>query len=300
MNYFAITFAVNAHSLCRFGLGLAFVQHQIDRALAQSHLSVVTKPTVGRLSLSEHQRELASRRLRLRQGRQRDTEQAHPFSRWQERFEQAEGQMLKVRETVDRVVDGLASGDLLKVGELHLQCHSPPSDAGRLAVPPDFSDDWLQRFTHRREFVQVLREGVLRPNRLADAAGMDRPFIDAARDPVIGATGLTEVLLKEGQGLRPQIEPRLDPEPMHFRSCCRSNAMEFGNRQILDECRSHFRGDDKEAIRLTVIGGKLRQEFVVADPGRGRQIVSCLIFARMSSAICVADAMPFRFKVTSR
>jgi hypothetical protein len=40
MNYFAIPFAVNAHSLCRFRLGLAFVQHQIDRALAQSHLSV--------------------------------------------------------------------------------------------------------------------------------------------------------------------------------------------------------------------------------------------------------------------
>jgi hypothetical protein len=38
MNYFAITFAVNAHNLCRFGLGLAFVQHKIDRALA--HLSV--------------------------------------------------------------------------------------------------------------------------------------------------------------------------------------------------------------------------------------------------------------------
>src|ERR1700730_2833649 len=33
MNYFAITFAVNAHGLCRFGLGLVVVQHQIDRAL---------------------------------------------------------------------------------------------------------------------------------------------------------------------------------------------------------------------------------------------------------------------------
>ena len=87
MNHFAITFAVNARSLCRFGLGLAFVQHQIDRALAQSHFSVVTKPSLGRLSLSDHQRELAaSRRLRLRQGRQRDPEQAHSFSRWQERF----------------------------------------------------------------------------------------------------------------------------------------------------------------------------------------------------------------------
>jgi hypothetical protein len=40
MNHFAIKFAVNARSLCRFGLGLAFVQHQIDRALAQSHVCV--------------------------------------------------------------------------------------------------------------------------------------------------------------------------------------------------------------------------------------------------------------------
>jgi hypothetical protein len=40
MNYFAITFAVNARSLCHFGLGPAFVQHQIDRALAQSHVCV--------------------------------------------------------------------------------------------------------------------------------------------------------------------------------------------------------------------------------------------------------------------
>src|SRR5580704_917279 len=189
-------------------------------------------PSGGRLSLSEHQRELASRRLRLRQGRQRDPEQAHPFFRWQELFEQAKAQTLKVRETVDGIVDGLASGDLLKVGELHLQRQSPPSDAGRLAVPPDLGDNGLQRFTHRLERVQVLRESVLRPNRLSDAAGMDRPFINAARDPVIVGTGLTEVLLKEGQGLRPQIEARLDPEPMHF--CCRrrSNAMELGNRKF--------------------------------------------------------------------
>jgi hypothetical protein len=36
-----------------------------------------------------------------------------------------------------------------------------------------------------RERVQVLREGILCPNRLADAVGADRPFIDAPRDPVI-------------------------------------------------------------------------------------------------------------------
>ena len=109
-----------------------------------------------------------------------------PLSRWQELFEQAKAQSLKVRETINGVVDGLASGDLPKVGELHLQRQSPSSDAGRLAMPPDLGDDGLQRFAHRRERVQVLREGVFRPNRFADAVGANRPFIDAARDPVIG------------------------------------------------------------------------------------------------------------------
>jgi hypothetical protein len=36
-----------------------------------------------------------------------------------------------------------------------------------------------------RERVRVPCEGVLRTNRLADAVGADRPFIDAPREPVI-------------------------------------------------------------------------------------------------------------------
>ena len=75
----------------------------------------------------------------------------------------------------------------------------------------------------------------------------------------------TDLLPKEGHGPRLQIEACCDPEPVHF--CCRrrSHAMELGNRQILNKGRPHFRGDDKAAIRLVVIGGKLRQEFVVAE-----------------------------------
>ena len=135
------------------------------------------------LPFSEHQRELAaSRRLRLRQRRKRDPEKAHPFSRWQKRFEQAEAQALEVRETIDGIADGLASCDLLKVGELHLQCHSSPLDAGLLAMPPDLGDDGLQRFAHWPERMQVLRKGILRPDRLANAVGADRSFINAARD----------------------------------------------------------------------------------------------------------------------
>ena len=53
------------------------------------------------------------------------------------------------------VVDGLASCDLLKVGELHLQGDGPAPNVGRLTMPPDLGDDGLQRFAHRRERMQV-------------------------------------------------------------------------------------------------------------------------------------------------
>jgi hypothetical protein len=48
MNYFVMTFAVKADCLCRFGFGLAFVQHHKDRALAQSHFSVL--PNAAKVS----------------------------------------------------------------------------------------------------------------------------------------------------------------------------------------------------------------------------------------------------------
>ena len=94
------------------------------------------------------------------QRRKRNPEQAHPLFRGQQRFEQAEAQTLKVHEIVDRVADGLASRDLLKIGELDLQRQSPSPDTGRLAMSASFGDN-----AHRRERVQVLREGVLRANR---------------------------------------------------------------------------------------------------------------------------------------
>ena len=59
----------------------------------------------------------------------------------------------------------------------------------------------------------------------------------------------------------PQIEPRLDPEPIHFCGRRRSDAMEFFDWQILDEGQSHFRGDDKEAIGFVPIGGRQQEEF---------------------------------------
>ena len=95
------------------------------------------------------------------------------------------------------------------------------------------------------------------PDRLADAVGADLPLIDATRDPIIVGAGLTEVLLKEGQGLDPQIEASCDASPIHFCRRRRSNAMEFFDRQLLDEAVAHLQGDDEEAIGFVLVGGRL-------------------------------------------
>ena len=52
----------------------------------------------------------------------------------------------------------------------------------------------------RLECEDIGGKGVFRTKRLADnPIGSDRPFVDAARDPVIKWPRLPEVLLKEGK-----------------------------------------------------------------------------------------------------
>ena len=75
------------------------------------------------------------------------------------------------------------------------------------------------------------------------------------------------MLLKERHRLRSQIETGFNPEPVHLRRRRRADAMEFPDRQSLDEGRSHRRRDDKEPVRLSVIGSKLCQKLVVRNPG---------------------------------
>ena len=80
------------------------------------------------------------------------------------------------------------------------------------------------------------------------------------------------MLMQEGQGLRPEVEPGFDPEPLHLLGCRRSDAVKLPDRQGFDESRPHFGRDDEEPVRLAVIRGKLGEELVVGDAGRRREL----------------------------
>ncbi|HYZ39494.1 MAG TPA: hypothetical protein VE687_02595, partial [Stellaceae bacterium] len=69
--------------------------------------------------------------------------------------------------------------------------------------------------------------------------------------------------LQKLQSLRPQIETRGDPEPLHLRGGGRSDAVESSDQQGFDEQGPFLRSDDKEPIRLVVIGSQFREELVV-------------------------------------
>src|SRR6266481_3058438 len=61
------------------------------------------------------------------------------------------------------------------------------------------------------------------------------------RDPIVKGSRLAKVLLKERHRLRFQIETGFNPELVHLRRGRRTDAVEFADRQRLDEGRSHLR-----------------------------------------------------------
>src|SRR5713226_5156364 len=63
------------------------------------------------------------------------------------------------------------------------------------------------------------------------------------RDPIVIGLRLTKVLLKERHRLRSQIATGFDPELVHLRRRRRADAVEFADRQNLDEGRPHIRRD---------------------------------------------------------
>src|SRR3954464_12042674 len=73
----------------------------------------------------------------------------------------------------------------------------------------------LQLSPHLIQLNQIPEERRFSPDRLADAVRADRSAVDPARNCVEVRTGLAEVLLQNGEGLRLQVSPRPDAEPVH-------------------------------------------------------------------------------------
>jgi hypothetical protein len=95
----------------------------------------------------------------------------------------------------------------------------------------------------------------------------DRAVVLAIGDGVIPRTGLAEVLLQEGQPLPPQIGAGEDAEPVHLVGSDRPDAMEFADRQGLDERRAHRGRHDELAVGLATVGGQFGEKLVVGDTG---------------------------------
>jgi hypothetical protein len=102
---------------------------------------------------------------------------------------------------------GVRAKTLPEIGIFHFQCHRAPAKLCSLASAPDLFDDRPEHLACGLECEDIGGKGVFRAKRLADPVGSDRPFVDAARDPVIIWPRLPEVLLKEGKRLLSEVEP---------------------------------------------------------------------------------------------
>jgi hypothetical protein len=129
-------------------------------------------------------------------------------------------------------------------------------------VAPDLVDQRPQLGDDRVELRQIAEEGVLGAEGIPDAIGPDRSLIDAAGYPVIVSAGLAEVRLQERQRLYADVQAGLDSESVETSGSHRTDAVEFADRQGLDERRSGLRRDDVLAVRLAMVGRQLRQELI--------------------------------------
>src|SRR5829696_6382931 len=189
--------------------------------------------------------------------------------RREKRGQQIKGPSRQLRPALDRYREGPAPGDLLKILKLHFQRHGSTSDLCLLAVGPDLVDDGLQLCTGFGQRPYVLRERILGSDRLTNAIGSHRAIINAPGYPVVVAPRFSEALFQEGPRLRLEVCARVDAKPVHFRGGRWPDAVEFSDGQRLHEGRPHLRGDHEHAVRFALVGGELRQEFVVGYARRG-------------------------------
>lgn len=108
------------------------------------------------------------------------------------------------------------------------------------------------------------------------------------------------MLLKEGQGFRLEIKPRLDSMPFHPLDRGRPDPMELLHGQGLDETWSVLRGDDRLAIGLVQVARHFGQELIVGDTGRRVEASDRLDLGSDLQRDFRGDVHTFRFSVTSR
>src|SRR3954453_17858639 len=151
----------------------------------------------------------------------------------------------------------LASSCLLEVGPFDLhgdRASSPP----RLFAPiPNVIRHVEDAGFDTRGLDQILVEGGLRTARLALPAWVDHPMVLAARDAVIPGSRPTEVGLQVLKGPGLQVGAGVDAKVVHLPGSRRTDPVELGYRQNLDERLAVMRLDSELSVGLALPRGKL-------------------------------------------
>src|SRR5215472_13901082 len=206
-----------------------------------------------------------------RERRHGDTEEPNASHDGKERFEQSVAEPFELAARPDRHLTGAAARDDLKVGELHLERDGTAASAGALAIAPYLVDDLSKRVPCGFIREEIGGECVLGADGFAYPIGADGTFVDAARGPVIIGAHFPEMLLQELQSVALEIEPGFDAETRHLPRGGGPDAVKLPDRQGLNERRAHFGCDDKQPVRLAVVGSELGEELVIGDSGRRRE-----------------------------
>ena len=135
-------------------------------------------------------------------------------------------------------------------------------------------------------------ECVLGTDRFANAIGADRTLVDAARNPVIVWSRLSEVLLEKCQRLRLEIAADTDAEPFHLGAGRRDQSHETCRRAAFRRKPAPILGVmTNKPSGLRWLEAILARNLLYETPADAVSPVSARIRARISSAISVAEAM---------
>lgn len=130
--------------------------------------------------------------------------------------------------------------ELAEVVELYFDRHRAPEMLAAATRIPNLGEYRQCRRLRLRPIRQVALERVFGPDRLPDPVGLDRAFVDAARDPVQVVGTLSKVGDQFLAGSPPEVHAGVDAQPFHARGGHRTNTVEFPDWQVLDKAVAHL------------------------------------------------------------
>ena len=137
---------------------------------------------------------------------------------------------------------------------------------------PDLFADAVQLLLQAQPVVDVLGEGRLGAQRLADPIRRDGPVVDPPRITVVGVARLSELVHERRLLPLPQVRSRADPQAVHPLGRHRPNPEKAFDGKRRHERLDLGRGDGEQSVGFAVIRGYFRQHLVHRDARRSREV----------------------------